>query len=252
MDNIKEELTPQEYFDIIKGRKLRITDEDLNNIYDNCMYLLNKYISTNQISGARKLMFHIDNIEKERRLLSLGIDTFVYKSDIEDYISSVEDRVIKACRIQDYEREIPDDIANRINTVKNIFNEIYVIYTDYTGETERRVSAVKRNIDPIVFGSFEDRDKLVIVERFYFIGDWVDDYCDLTLDKMVSEVKKRTGKDIVLTIKTPEDLDELRSQLDELKPTRNFNEFRREVTIKTKESSTSKGWFKWFHKRKRE
>ena len=35
-----------------------------------------------------------------------------------------------------------------------------------------------------------DRDKAVQSERFYYIGDWVDEYCDLTLDKMVKELVK--------------------------------------------------------------
>ena len=29
----------------------------------------------------------------------------------------------------------------------------------------------------------------------YFIGDWIDEYCDLTLDKMVSEIAKKEKKE---------------------------------------------------------
>ena len=53
-------------------------------------------------------------------------------------------------------------------------------------------------------------------ERFYFIGDWVDEYCDLTLDKMVAEVKEVSQKNILHPIKTPEDIEELKKQVDGL------------------------------------
>ena len=46
------DLTPSEYFDIVKGRKQKITDKDLQAIYDNCLELLNKYKIT--LSGGKR------------------------------------------------------------------------------------------------------------------------------------------------------------------------------------------------------
>lgn len=214
------ELTPAEYFDIVKGRKKKITDRELQEIYDNCLELLNKYNITGQTSAMRRLIFHLDNIEKEKQLVDMGIDTFVYKSDIEDFVHNVKDRVVKVIELKNYEREIPDEIVHVIERTKDIFDNIYVVYTDYTGETERQVEQERRAKDPILFGSFQNRKQGIIVERFYFLGDWVDDYCDLTLDKMVAEVRNRTGRDIEKKIKTPSDINELRAQLENLAPTR--------------------------------
>ena len=109
---------------------------------------------------------------------------------------------------------------------------MYVVFTDYTGEMERKVETHNRLKDPILFGSFFDVDSEVIVERFYFLGDWVDDFCDLTLDKMVAEVYDRTGVDIEKKIKTPEDIEELRAQLENLKPVNNRIDNRHFVQIK--------------------
>ena len=36
-------LTPQEYFDQVKERKQKVTDEMLDRVYENCLTLLNKY-----------------------------------------------------------------------------------------------------------------------------------------------------------------------------------------------------------------
>ena len=220
-ENIETVYTPAEYFEIVKGRKQKMNDEILDKIYDNCLELLNKYNITGQTMAMQRLMFHLDNIEKERELVKLGIDTFVYKSDIEDFVRSVEGRVVKVCDLKNYEREIPDEITHVVAKTKDIFNAMYVVYSDYTGETERKIEEHRRATDPILFGSFQDRQKGVIVERFYFLGDWEDEYCDLTLDKMVAEVRERTGRDIEKKIKTPEDIAELRAQLENLTPTSN-------------------------------
>lgn len=51
------------------------------------------------------------------------------------------------------------------------------------GKEERKIAAEKKDKDPILFGTFQDRKQKVCVDRFYYLGDWVDEYCDLTLDQ---------------------------------------------------------------------
>ena len=86
IENEVVELSPSEYFEQVKERKNHITDEDLQKVYDNCLELLNKYKITGQKKGMRKLMFHLECIEKEREIVKMGIDTFIYRDDIEEYI----------------------------------------------------------------------------------------------------------------------------------------------------------------------
>lgn len=56
----------------------------------------------------------------------------------------------------------------------------------------------------------------MLIDRFYYLGDWQDEYCDLTLDKMVNETKNLKKRNISKTISTPEDIKELREQLGKL------------------------------------
>ena len=204
-------LTPQQYFDQVKDKKKHCTDETLNNVYDNCLTLLNKYKITNQVAGIRKLLFQLDCIEKEREIIKLGVDTFVYRNGIEDYIDNVADDAVKIIELENYTREIPDEIVEVIEKTKDKFDRFYVVFTDYTGKEERRVEAERKEKDPILFGAFmQNRD---VAERFYYLGDWVDEYCDLTLEKMTYEVKCHSGTTITRTIKTPEDIEELKQQL---------------------------------------
>ena len=84
------------------------------------------------------------------------------------------------------------------------------------GKVERRIAKEKRSRDPILFGVLKSDKNNVVVDRFYYLGDWVDEYCDLTLDKMVNEVREKNGKSIQHTINTPEDIEELKKQLNSL------------------------------------
>lgn len=210
-------MTPQEYFDEIKERKNHITDTQLQSIYDNCLELLNKYKITGQKKGMQKLLFHLDCIEKERDIVAMGIDTFVYKDDIEFYISNVADDAVKIIDLESYEREIPDEIVNIIEKIKDKFDQLYIVFTDYTGAVERKIQHERRQKDPILFGTFQDSTSRCVIDRFYYLGDWIDEYCDLTLDKMVNKIEKVGNRNIIHTIKTPEDIEELKSQLNSYK-----------------------------------
>ncbi|MGG3987330.1 hypothetical protein [Bacillus smithii] len=164
----------------------------------------------------KKLIFHLETIEKERKIIKLGIDTFIYRDDIEEYIDNIAKDTVKIIELENYEREIPDEIVEAYEKVKDIFDKAYVVFTDYTGKVERQIEKERRDKDPILFGTFQDRDSQTVIDRFYFIGDWEDEYCDLTLDKMVNEIKQNKNKDVVLHIKTPEDIKELKEQLNSI------------------------------------
>ena len=215
----RDVMTPQYYFDQIKNKKHTVTSAELRKIYENCIELANKYKTTGQIRGLRKILFCMESIEKEHKLVEMGITTFIYKDDIDFYIdtmterSSRSDHPVKIIELERYEREIPDEIVDVIAKTKDHFDQMYIVFTDYTGKEERKIAAEKKDKDPILFGTFQDRKQKVCVDRFYYLGDWVDEYCDLTLDKMINQTEKM-GRHIVRTINTPKDIKELREYLD--------------------------------------
>lgn len=213
IDNVESQLTPQQYFEQVKERKHNITDEELVKVYDNCLELLNKYKITGQKKGMQKLMFHLECIEKEREIVKMGINTFIYRDDIEEYIDTVAKDTVKIIELENYEREIPDEIVEVIATTKDKFDQLYVVFTDYTGKVERQIEKERRDKDPILFGTFQNQSNRTVIDRFYYLGDWEDEYCDLTLDKMVNETEKAGKRNIVKTISTPSDIEELKEQL---------------------------------------
>lgn len=211
------EITPYEYFQKVKDKVQSMDDEKLAKAYTNAIKLAERYNRTGQTKALRKLKFHIESIIKERKALEAGITKFVYKSDIEEYIQKVASKQVVVLDLKSFERNMPDEIIEALEKVKDIFDEFYVVCTDYTGEISKQVNKERREKDPILFGAFLDRNKNTINERFYYIGDWIDEYCDLTLEKMVSEMKYETGTNIENEIyPIPETKEELQEQLNSL------------------------------------
>ena len=209
-------ITPSQYFDFIKGAKNTITTEGLKKSYEAFVTLAEKYNKLGQTESLKKLCFLADTLAKEEKLIEMGINTFVYKDTIEDYIENVADKTVKIVELSRYMRVIPDELVDTIEKVKPLFDELYVVFTDYTGKEERKVEKERRDKDPILFGVFKTQG--TVADRFYFLGDWVDEYCDLTLDKMVHQYTEKKGYSPAIKVEVPETAEELVSLLKTYKP----------------------------------
>lgn len=208
---IEGELSPSEYFEYVKGSKKDITDDILDSIYENAKHLLEKAYAMGQKRAMEKLFFQIDCITKEHELVKRGVSKFIYRQDIEMFIDSISQNPVRIIELNRYEREIPDEVAEVYIKTKDIFDEFYVLFTDYSDEHTKKTKVERKEKDPILFGCLQDNKKRIINDRFYFLGDWVDEYCDLTLSKMVSAInKKQPSKVVEHFIKTPSDIEDLR------------------------------------------
>lgn len=205
----KEEktITPSQYFDYLKDAKQTITTEALKNSFDTFIHLAEKYKKLGQVESMKKLTFLADTLIKEEKLIEMGITTYVYKDVIEDYIENVADKTVKIIELSRYMREIPDDLVDTVEKSKELFDELYVVFTDYTGKEERKVEKERRDKDPILFGVF--KTNTTVADRFYFLGDWVDEYCDLTLDKMVEQYQAKKGVSPTKETSIPSNAEEL-------------------------------------------
>ena len=215
--NVKE-LNATQYFNYLKEKKQTITDKDLKELYNGYLLLVEKYSITGQKRIIEKLRFLADNIEKEMQVVGLGINSFVYRDDIEDYIDNISKNVVKIIELENYPRDIPDNIVQVIAKTKDIFDKMYVVFTDYTGKAEKEVTKERREKDPMLFGTFQKprtdtrNGGVVLNDRFYFLGDWEDEYCDLTMDKFLKEV----GKEKLQTVVIPTNTDEIKEELERL------------------------------------
>lgn len=203
----EKNITPSQYFDHLKNAKQNITTEALKESYGVFIKLAEKYKTLGQKEALKKLCFLADTLQKEEKLIEMGVTTYVYKDTIEDYIGNVADNTVKIVEMSRYMREIPDELVETVSKTSDIFDEFYVVFTDYTGKEERKVEKERRDKDPILFGVFKNATN--VSDRFYFLGDWVDEQCDLTLDKMVEQYRAMKGYSPAVKIKIPETSEEL-------------------------------------------
>jgi hypothetical protein len=107
---------------------------------------------------------------------------YVEESDVVELYkkSEKECKFLKLTWMKNYVRVIPVEVIEEKKKFDNlgIFDNYVILHFDLNNESTRMTNKeVEQAKDPILFGVFRDSRKL------YFIGDWVDEYCDLTLDK---------------------------------------------------------------------
>ena len=172
----KDTITPSQYFENLKNAKQTITTDALKNSYSIFIKLSKKYDELGQTEfkteSLKKIDFLVDVLSKEEKLIEIGVTTFIYKDVIEDYIENIADKTVKIIEMSRYMRKIPDDLVEVVDKTKELFDEFYVVFTDYTGQEERKVEKERRDKDPILFGAFKNGSN--VSDRFYFLGDWVD------------------------------------------------------------------------------
>ena len=211
---MNDDLTPQQIFDQLKAKRETSTHASLKRIYAAALNLGNRYVRTGQTIALKKVLYVMETIEKEKAAVDLGINKFIYRDDIDFFIDSWSHKSnpIKIIELSKFPRDIPEEIASLVEKSKGIFDEFYVLFTDYTGREEKRIEAEKRNTDPVLFGVFIDQGARLCCDRFYYIGDWEDDYCDLTLEKMLSD-PEFNAKQPVRYMTTPRNEEELKAYL---------------------------------------
>lgn len=219
-----KELHPDQYFEVLKNRKNSITVDALQELFERNKNLLDQMIKAGQVNGADRLMYHLKNIKREQEVIEAGYDKYVFRDDIDFFIEQVSKKVVKIIDIESYERAIPDDVVKEIEKAKPMFDQLYIVFTDYTGKEDRKVELQERAKDPIVFGAFYSRvydekerfQKTIWNHRFYYIADWIDEYCDLTLDKFVSMMNEANHDSVHVALPALS-VEELEQRLEELK-----------------------------------
>lgn len=194
----KEKVKPTEIFEDIKANLGMIDKMKLKKYIAVSNKLLTKAEITGQTDLKQRLEFRIRTLARELEMLKThNIDTYIEKQHITTYIEETELREVKITDLASYLREIPDEAIDIIADTREIFDDFYILFTDYTGEMAQKAEEVEVERDPILFGVFYDDVINEFMDRFYYLYDWEDEYCDLTLDKLIMEYKDISEEEIV-------------------------------------------------------
>lgn len=158
-----------------------------------------------QIALLEVLRDKKEGILKEVKLLESGEIQYVTEEDVVNFYkkSNLSSRMLKLTWIKNYARIIPPEVIEKKKAYDSteIFDNYVILHFDkYDNSTEMTKAEKEKAKDPILFGVLKGTRKL------YYIGDWIDEYCDLTLDKFLStlemeESRKLTKESIGESIK---------------------------------------------------
>lgn len=199
----KDAVEPEEYFTILKGSIGVLTESEL----DQQLHMVASEIISARKNGqttlADKLEFYAEAMIRERAAIKMGYDQFVSRSALEKNIDKVTPRNgVKLIELERYQRFIPERAGEKIRSARELglFDDYLILFTDLTGKdyaSPEEKKFVARNRDPICFGYFKkttkagDRGKDFVAETFsrlYVVADWADDFCDLTWDRLITEL----------------------------------------------------------------
>ena len=92
---------------------------------------------------------------------------------------------LKLSYLKNFARPIPQDVIDKVSKMNEleIFDNYVVLYYDPEGTIYKETAEEEaKRRDPIIFGVIAGSKKL------YYIADWIDEYCDLTLDAFVDAI----------------------------------------------------------------
>lgn len=132
-----------------------------------------------QVALVEQLKTGLHAYAMESQLVAINLKRFIPEETIVRFAKETK-RGLRLDWVKNFTRQIPEDVTatkTRCDEL-GIFDNYVVLHYDpdskAVADTEAEKEAKK---DPILFGLIKGKRVL------YFIGDWIDEFCDLTLDQ---------------------------------------------------------------------
>lgn len=194
-----EAIEPKDYFTVVKSKIGNVDKESLQNQLSTIAEQILEAKKIGQKKYLEQLVFAYTCIIKEQALAAAGYTKYVYKDDVKLFIDKITPaNSVKIIELDRYPRAIPLTVMQELSKVQamNIFDDYCVVFTDFTDadyKSSEEMKTVERNRDPIVFGYFKHKDTGLKHDRFYYVADWEDEYCELTFTKMIEKMTNTMG-----------------------------------------------------------
>lgn len=159
--------------------------------------IMNKSKEMGQIALFEKLKKELPIKLLEEKLFFNGFTKYISEQDVIKFSRNSE-RGLKLSFIKNFIRNVPSEVqALKIKAdALEVFDNYAVMFYDpenkSTAMTEKEIEKAK---DPILFGLIRNSDKL------YFVGDWKDEFCDLTFDEMLLKLAEQKTEPVKETTK---------------------------------------------------
>jgi hypothetical protein len=234
------------YFKFVRSKFTKLQQEKINKAVARYSTLRFEAKELGQQGLYEELSERLLLVAREQQVLASGLDTVILKSDVERFMGKVQDKVV-LMPLSQFPRVIPPDVSRKLKRVqeRKLFDSYFVLFHPAAEEKPMMTSAEKiRKKDPILFGVFSNAP-----ERLYFVADWIDEHCDLTLERLVGELKtlERDYMPGKLRLPTEKDVaalkDEVLARTKRLNETRVGNWVTQEAAAKAAEAKPKKSWW---------
>lgn len=183
-------MTILEFFRSLKNseQEIKVVDERASGY----VKLLTTAKRSGQTAFLEQLEDNLTAYRAETQMLAMGITRYIEEKDVVTFYKKCK-KGLRLDWIKNFSRVIPDElVAKKVKADElEIFDNYVVLHYDPQGkaytETKAEVAAKK---DPILFGVLRNRRYL------YVIGDWQDELCDLTMDKIAEVLGHEPAKTI--------------------------------------------------------
>lgn len=190
------ELTVEEFFASVKNsaEELELVKERYAN-YEKSISHLKR---SGQLAVLERMEHELEIHRAETQLFAIGFRKVITEENVSEFAK-------KGCRelrldwIKNFARLIPEAVldAKEKCDENNIFDNYVILHYDpYKNGTQKTQAEIEaeRKKDPILFGVIAGSNKL------YYVADWIDEYCDLTFDKIVEKLGEDAIKANDLTV----------------------------------------------------
>lgn len=174
------EISVEEFFERAKLSKKQVV------ILDG---VVNKYLSQieraeklGQVAMVEKMKDEIEIVKKEALACAKGgIKEYLEEKQLKELLNK-SSKNIAITPLKNFTRFIPDKVAMKLEKLQkeNLFDEYVVVHYDPKKEAVKMTKKEEEKAkDPILFGKINGSN------NFYYVGDWIDEYCNLTLKEAV-------------------------------------------------------------------
>lgn len=189
-DQEHPEMSVEDFFNSVKNsvEELELVKDKL----EGYTAALEKLKNLGQTALYQSMAFDVEMYRAEAQMFATDMTKYVSEDNIVHFIKK-SPKALRLDWIKNFVRIIPDDVAaKKIKADElHIFDNYVVLHYDPDGRgSEMTVEEKVRAKDPILFGVVIGSRKL------YYIGDWIDEYCDLTLEKVIEFMGEGVVKNI--------------------------------------------------------
>lgn len=125
--------------------------------------------------GLRDDLFEVaGGLVLEQQAVALGHNRWVERGVVDAVVkATAKEHNLTLAPLSQFPRTVPNSVHELLLKRNSVFSSYWILYTNPTNEK------VKER-DPIAFGKLSP-----FPDRLYFVVDWVDEYCGLTMEKFI-------------------------------------------------------------------